>query len=355
MGQVLFWIPLHTAWTPQGIPVYGFGVMLFLAFVIGAAVAGRRGRLTGIPTDKLQDLILWLFVFGLVGGRLLYLWQYERPWSEFPEIWNGGIIFYGGAIGGTIGALIAYRRMFKPLGISVWSIADALAPALLVGLCLGRVGCFLNGCCYGHVAAPGCPAVNFPALTAPARDKLVKQSAEQTLVGFSMEDKAADDRTVGFVEPGSAASASGIQRGDVISTVNGCEVKDYGELENLLRNEWPRGQTSITLTVRRAGQEVALPAFTPRLIGLYPTQIYESMSAGLLFLALLASWPLRKYDGQLLVLVMLGYAVHRFVNESLRDDTPAYGGLTLSQWISVGIFGGGLLLALVRRAQTKPV
>ncbi|MBX7102839.1 MAG: prolipoprotein diacylglyceryl transferase [Gemmataceae bacterium] len=349
MGQVLFWIPIHTAWTPNGVPVYGFGVMLFLAFVIGSALAARRGRLVNIPGDRLQDLILWIFIGGLFGGRLLYVWQAGVPWSAFFEIWNGGIVFYGGAIGGTVAGLLAYRRMLRPFGVTAWQVADALAPAIAMGLCLGRLGCFLNGCCYGHVAAPGYPDVHFPAMTAPARDRLVVKYAEQTLAGFSMDDAAKDDRTVGVVEAGSPAEAAGLKRGDVISKVGDTAVKSFAEIENAMAGDWPRGQTRLTLGVTRGKEELTLPPFTPRLMGLYPTQIYESITAALLILALIATWPVRKYDGQIMVLLMLGYAVHRFVNESLRDDTPVYGPFTLSQWISVGIFSAGLALAAVRR------
>ena len=70
----------------------------------------------------------------------------------------------------------------------------------------------------------------------------------------------------------------------------------------------------------------------------------------LVFLVLLALYPLRKYDGQVMVVLMLCYAVHRFFNETLRHDTPTYLiGLTISQWISIGIFAAGIALHLWRR------
>ena len=56
MNQVLFWIPIKTDWTPQGIPIYGFGLMLFLAFVISTYLAGRRAERQGIPGERLQDI-----------------------------------------------------------------------------------------------------------------------------------------------------------------------------------------------------------------------------------------------------------------------------------------------------------
>src|SRR5262249_47577628 len=98
MNQVLFWIPVKTDWTPQGIPVYGFGLMLFLAFVISTYLAGRRAERQGIPGERMQDLILWIFVGGLIGGRLFYMIQYRHqianPFTEFFQIWNGGVVFF---------------------------------------------------------------------------------------------------------------------------------------------------------------------------------------------------------------------------------------------------------------------
>jgi prolipoprotein diacylglyceryltransferase len=349
MDQVLFWIPIKTAWTPHGIPVYGFGTMLFVVFVVTTWLAGRRGQREGMPKERVQDLVLWTFIGGLVGARLFYFIQYNiTDPLEFFKIWNGGIVFYGGAIGGAITAVIIYRTFLKPFHISAWKLADVLAPSIAIGLCLGRIGCFLNGCCYGHVACPDCPAVHFPLMTAPARELLLPDY--QTSAGFAMDPRAKDDRTVGVVEPDSAAAGAGLKPGDVIVAVEGNPIAGYPELANALKDDWERGKKSLTLTVRRGETEVTLPAYTPRTLGLFPTQLYESVSMFLIFLVLIFLYPLRRYDGQLMVVLMLCYAVHRFFNETLRHDTPTYWfGLTISQWISIGIFTAGVALGLWRR------
>ncbi|MFL5328292.1 MAG: prolipoprotein diacylglyceryl transferase family protein [Gemmataceae bacterium] len=357
MEQVLFWIPIKTVAMPNGIPIYGFGAMLFLAFVVGSWIAGRIGKRIGIPTDKFSDLLIWTFLFGLIGGRVLHIIaETDGRWDTFFRIWEGGLVFYGGAIGGAIGAVVMYLFLMKPLGVSPWQVADVLAPALAIGICFGRLGCFLNGCCYGYVAAPGTLAVHFPALTAPAEEQLVR-TGQQTLAGFAMDDRAKDDRTVGYVEASSAAAVAGLKPGDVIVAVNGIEVPTYAALDLLLRSEWPRGETKMALKVRRGTEAVDLPAFTPRLIGLYPTQIYESISTLLLFVALLLTYPRRRFDGQVVALLMIGYAVHRYVVESLRDDTPKdfLGHFTLSQTISFAILAGGLLIIVVRRRYPRAI
>ena len=89
--------------------------------------------------------------------------------------------------------------------------------------------------------------------------------------------------------------------------------------------------------------------FTPRTVTFFPTQLYETVSMVLLILLMLAFQPFRRHDGQVMVLLMLGYACHRFLNEAIRIE-PTYSlGLTLSQWISIGIVAAAALLEVYLR------
>jgi phosphatidylglycerol:prolipoprotein diacylglycerol transferase len=345
MQQVFFRIP------GINLPVHGFGVMLLIAISTAVWLAGRRAEHEGIAQrESLYDFFVWVVLGGVIGARLFYVIQFPQPGNpilNFVRFWDGGIVFYGSAIGGLIAGLIARRRFLSRFNISAWKLADILAPSLAIGLCLGRIGCFLNGCCWGHVACPESPAVHFPLMTTPARD-MVRDY--QTSAGFAMDPHANDDRTVGAVEPDSTAAGVGLEPGDLIVGVDGQPVANYEEMATALTANWPRGKKDVTLTVRRGGHDVVLPAFTPRTIGLVPTQLYESVTMFLIFLALIALYPLRAYDGQVMVVLMLCYAVHRFFNETLRHDTPSYWyGLTISQWISVAIFAAGVGLHLWRR------
>jgi prolipoprotein diacylglyceryltransferase len=366
MEQVLFWIPIHTSWTPNGIPIYGFGTMLFIVLVVTTWLAGYRAERYGLPgeslerrkalSERVRDLALWTILAGVAGARIFYMIQYrkdfDQPLLQFFQFWNGGIVFYGSAIGGLLAALIAHRLMKRHFNVSAWQLADLLAPSIAIGLAIGRIGCFLNGCCWGHVACPDCVQVHFPLLTAPSRDMLHDL---QTSSGFAMDPQAKDDRTVGAVEPDSAAESAGLRAGDVITEVDGQPIAGYSELTNALNAFWPRGKKDVTLTVRRGGEDVTLPPFIPRTLGLIPTQIYESISMSLIFAILIFLYPLRRYDGQVMVTLMLCYAVHRFFNESLRHDTPKYFlGLTVSQEISILIFSAGVLLGLYQRRRPLP-
>ena len=87
--------------------------------------------------------------------------------------------------------------------------------------------------------------------------------------------------------------------------------------------------------------------FAPKTLGLHPTQLYETISTGLLLFLLLAYYPFRRHDGELLAIFFMLYALHRFLNEMLRADNETVGfGLTLSQNGSILVFLIGLVLFL---------
>lgn len=129
--------------------VRSWGVMLLIGFVLGYWLAVRRGKKYGISSDVLLDLVLYLLLAGVVGGRLLYvllnLSYYIRYPLEIFAIWNGGLSYFG-----SLGAGVAVAILFgRKRGIPFFRLADLLAPSLALGYAFGRIGCFLNGCCYG--------------------------------------------------------------------------------------------------------------------------------------------------------------------------------------------------------------
>jgi phosphatidylglycerol---prolipoprotein diacylglyceryl transferase len=177
MQQVLFHIPvLKGTFPPDGIPIHGFGVMLFFTFIICVYVLARLAAKwgTNLPKDRVQDLVIVVFLGGLIGARVTYMIVEDKGWKQFLRIWEGGIVLYGGIITGMLAFLAFYHLFLKKAGVSLWRLADVAGPALALGIALGRVGCFLNGCCYGHVAPEQCPSVPFPlwSISRPCKPRL---------------------------------------------------------------------------------------------------------------------------------------------------------------------------------------
>jgi len=134
--------------------VHSYGVLLMIAFLASVAWAYRTtirhaGEPGAIDSNDLLDESVWMILAGIFGARILFV---ALDWSEYKDhparwlqIWEGGISFHGALFGGLI-ALIVYCSIKK---ISVLKFADLVAPAVMVGYAIGRVGCFFNGCCYG--------------------------------------------------------------------------------------------------------------------------------------------------------------------------------------------------------------
>ena len=146
------------------LPVRWYGVMMALAFLAGLWTATRRARLANVSGDVIADVTLWLMAGSIIGARFVYVttyWHTEfagQPFSEVFMIQHGGLVYYGGLIGAMISGL-GYLFLKKQ---PVWKIADILAPSVALGSVFGRIGCLLNGCCFGR--ACDLPwAIHFPA------------------------------------------------------------------------------------------------------------------------------------------------------------------------------------------------
>lgn len=134
--------------------IYSWGFLLALATLAGALGAVRLARRHGFQRpEEILDVAVGAVLAGVVGSRLNYLILYERaeflrrPWIFF-QFSAGGLVFYGGlALGVLAGGYLARRRR-----LGFWATGDVLAPFLALGYGLVRVGCFLNGCCYGRVS-----------------------------------------------------------------------------------------------------------------------------------------------------------------------------------------------------------
>lgn len=129
--------------------LYTYGLFVALGFVAALWVGGREAHRRGLETKQFQDLGFAILLSAILGARLFFVlleWRYfvDNP-THVLALWKGGLVFYGGFIGAGLAALWYVRRHRMPL----WDTADAIAPALILGQALGRLGCFFAGCCYG--------------------------------------------------------------------------------------------------------------------------------------------------------------------------------------------------------------
>lgn len=141
MKPILFWLG---EW-----PVRGYGAFVGAALVISMSLAVRYARRSGLSPERFLDASFAGVVGGLLGGRLMFVLVHAKDFAHDPlaaiRIWEGGMMYFGGLVLGTVAAVLAARRLRVP----VWAGLDCIAPAIGAGQAVGRVACLLAGCCYG--------------------------------------------------------------------------------------------------------------------------------------------------------------------------------------------------------------
>ncbi|HQB11715.1 MAG TPA: prolipoprotein diacylglyceryl transferase [Candidatus Omnitrophota bacterium] len=142
--------------------LYSYGLLFAVGMVVSLILMRRRAVKEGFPApDDCSDMMLVLLVWGVVGARLFYVLQNLSYYASDPlrvfAIWEGGLIFYGGAVSGLIGFIVTLRMKKIPF----WRFLDFIVPYIALTQFFGRIGCFLNGCCFGKTChLPW--AVSFP-------------------------------------------------------------------------------------------------------------------------------------------------------------------------------------------------
>jgi phosphatidylglycerol:prolipoprotein diacylglycerol transferase len=325
----------------KGLPIRGYGVMLLLGVLAGVGLAVREARRVGLDPEMVVSLCFHLFVFGILGARLFYVieyWpQFRRPndllgtLGAILNVTQGGLVVYGSFLGALLGGLWFVRRHALP----ALAVADLMAPGLVLGLALGRIGCLLNGCCYGGLCdAPW--ALTFPAESEPYKHQ---QSLGQ-LHGFQIAtDPARHAVRVIAVDSAGPAAAVGLKSGAVLTAIDGQRVASFGAAQESLRNSRAR----LELLTDQGPVTIRVPVLPARSRPAHPTQLYASVGAAILCWLLWCCYPLRRRDGEVFALLLTLYPVMRFLEETIRVDEPGQfrTSFSISQWISV------LLLAAV--------
>lgn len=131
------------------VTIYWYGVLFaggFLAAALHWTVLGGRA---GMPKGLGIELCIWVIMASVVGARLAYVLANWDQFTDHPRavlfIHQGGLIYYGG----LIGAMIAIPLLAGIRHIPVWRMADFAISAVPLGHAIGRIGCLMNGCCFG--------------------------------------------------------------------------------------------------------------------------------------------------------------------------------------------------------------
>jgi len=129
--------------------VYSYGLMLVLAFFISTKLASLEAKRQGLDPQLVFNLCFYVFIFGIIGARIFYILSnlsfYLRNPLEIFMLQHGGMAWFGSVISGSISTIF----FIKKNKLNLLKTFDLLAPFIALGQAIGRIGCFLNGCCYG--------------------------------------------------------------------------------------------------------------------------------------------------------------------------------------------------------------
>jgi len=139
--------PSHGVWDIGPIPIRAYALGIIIGAVVAIMIGERRFQARGGREGLIGDVAIWAIPFGIVGARIyhvatdpeLYFSDGKHPINAL-KIWEGGLGIWGAITGGALGAYIACRRY----GVTFSSVADALAPGLLVAQAIGRIGNYFN-------------------------------------------------------------------------------------------------------------------------------------------------------------------------------------------------------------------
>lgn len=313
MHPELFEIPL------VGLTVKSYGLMMVVGFLAAVSIIRYLSRHFTPDPMHITNAALYALIAGVVGARAFFVIHYfdqfrDDPWNVFA-IWNGGLELLGGVVL-AVAVILLYIWYHK---LPTRHYLDVLALGLLVALAFGRLGCFLNGCCYGRpTELPW--GVRFPYGSFAYRSQ-VRANPDR---GRPTPHLNLPEEYFGYTDE------------------QGSHIPDLKPWTHL---------TAVQKELVSAGPYRSLPV--------HPTQLYSSLAAALLGLGLhgvlrrsqraenAGIYPFLAKPGSTFSLMFIFYGLMRFAVEMRRDDNPfEVGSLTISQLLSIGLITLGIILAV---------
>lgn len=370
MRPVLFTLPVLNRDVP------GYGVMLMIGFLVATWWAARRAARSGANPDVILNCGLIALVAGVVGCRIMYVahyWEHFRSDSlldtlgSILNVTRGGLEFYGGFLLTAV-AVLAWLRWREKVSLR-WYL-DIIAPSAALGLAIGRIGCFLNGCCFGTTSELPW-ALRFPYGSNPALHQWTAK-----LPGAGLPEELLFASPSGVIEPlprdflyaSDKRLAAAVSRAaEIKKSVDDCRRR-------LVATDDPDRRRQLTARLRKLERkslrdehllraaanmqkyglkpgELRALAARHRSLPIHPTQLYSSVTALLVALFLDALYWRRRRDGQVVCTLFLIEPASRYILEVIRGDNPVdtLGVFTISQFLAVAMTLAGLIGLLVLR------
>ncbi len=345
LGCAIYWIvPLieerTASGTPIGIPIRAYGTLMLVGIVLALLLLVRQARQMGVAPDLVISLAFWLVLCGFLGARAFYVIEYWPQFSSpsllttlgnIARLTDGGLVVFGSFFGGAVAAIVFIRRH----GLPYLAIADLVGPSLMLGLAFGRLGCLMNGCCWGGVCQDTSWGVTFPQGSPPFVDQIKKGILLDMQTRWQPREEI---YLVEHVEPSGKADQAGLKAGDRIKQFR---LPDEEAFNRMRHGE--QVENALLVLQLDDGRRVDwrfgdLPA---RSVPIYPTQIFSSINAALICFFLWSYYPFRRRDGEVFAWMLSIYPVTRFLLEMIRTDESSLlqvgFKLTISQAVSCGV------------------
>lgn len=378
MHPTMFKIPFLPEWLAD---IKSYGVMMMIAFLSGIWMSCRRAMRSQANPDIVLNIGFIALVAGVAGARIMFVWHYwetrfgnqPSPFWAVLDIRSGGLEFWGGPLLAVPAITIYLKYIAK---VSARWYLDMTAPALAWGLAITRIGCFLNGCCWGATCVDqhdtaglaaqvpwavrfpyGSPAMiqqhHFGQLTLPKDLLYTVGSGETFPLPREFIDGALADagKTAQRLKNALETATQQYQAADKADDATKQRLKDAADAAR--RTYFAHQTTAIGVAERQAQQagltvlQLSELADHYRSKPVHPTQLYETISALLICWVLSLLFYYRRRHGIVLPWFLILYSVSRVLLESIRQDNPLdVGGVTISQAISVGTFTAGVVWLL---------
>jgi len=331
------------------IPIRSYGFMMMVGFLVSIHLAARRAKRCGADDEFVLNLGLTGLIAGVLGARAFYILHRlpiylhaKNPVLAILNITAGGLEFYGGFLL-AVAAVVLYIRLKKR---SIRWYLDILAPAIMLGLAFGRIGCFLNGCCWG--APTQVPwAITFPYGSLPFEHQWqqtheVKVPAEFIVITPGGRPFLIDRETFAMSDEEFQA---GLEK--LASSPGSAKAGIYGMINGHLQ------RYNITLEdLRTLAEKLHLQS-----VPIHPTQLYSCLNALLISIVLGIYFQHRRRHGLVIAWLFVVYPISRFVLEAIRADNPHDTfGLTVSQAFSIAAVPIAMLMIwyLYRLPEVSP-